>query len=60
MDIEAHDERIIETLEQEKARLVDALTSIVRRWEESEKVGMLACSMAEDAREALRFIGEYV
>jgi len=33
--------------------LLEALESISRRWEESDKVNNLACNMVEDARSAL-------
>lgn len=37
-------------------KLIDALQSIARRWEESEKTSQLAWFMVEDARAALREI----
>ena len=35
-------------------RMREALQSIVRRWEDSDKTGALSFAMVEDAREALK------
>lgn len=58
MDIEEHLDGVIEMIQEDKAKLVEALQSIVRRWDESERNSPLAWAMCEDARKALREVGE--